>query len=63
MRRTAAVRARREGLRREGDAILLAQRRIATLVAGGAPPAEVFAANRAELAAHLAQTPAGQRRR
>jgi signal transduction histidine kinase len=44
MRRTAAVRARREGLRREDETILVAQRRIATLVAGGAPPVEVFAA-------------------
>jgi signal transduction histidine kinase len=35
---------REERLRRELETILVAQRRIATLVAGGAPPAEVFAA-------------------
>jgi signal transduction histidine kinase len=33
-----------ERLRREQEMILVAQRRIATVVAGGAPPAEVFAA-------------------
>jgi signal transduction histidine kinase len=40
----AEDRLRAERLRREHEAILVAQRRIATLVAGGAPPAEVFAA-------------------
>jgi signal transduction histidine kinase len=40
----AENRLREEGLRQEHEAILVAQRRIATLVAGGAPPAEVFAA-------------------
>ncbi|WP_051324551.1 GAF domain-containing sensor histidine kinase [Candidatus Solirubrobacter pratensis] len=40
----AEDRLREEGLRREQETILVAQRRIATLVAGGAPPEEVFAA-------------------
>ncbi|MDX6657185.1 MAG: hypothetical protein QOH62_1978, partial [Solirubrobacteraceae bacterium] len=40
----AEDRLREERLRRENETILVAQRRIATLVAGGAPPAEVFAA-------------------
>jgi signal transduction histidine kinase len=40
----AEDRLREERLRREHETILVAQRRIATLVAGGAPPAEVFAA-------------------
>ena len=40
----AEERLREERLRREHETILVAQRRIATLVAGGAPPAEVFAA-------------------
>src|SRR5258706_6827264 len=40
----AEDRLRQERLRREDETILVAQRRIATLVAGGAPPAEVFAA-------------------
>jgi signal transduction histidine kinase len=40
----AEDRLRRERLRREHETILEAQRRIATLVAGGAPPAEVFGA-------------------
>jgi signal transduction histidine kinase len=40
----AEARLREERLRREHETILVAQRRIATLVAGGAPPAEVFAA-------------------
>jgi signal transduction histidine kinase len=39
----AEDRLREERLRREHETILVAQRRIATLVAGGAPPAEVFA--------------------
>jgi signal transduction histidine kinase len=40
----AEDRLREERLRRDHETILVAQRRIATLVAGGAPPAEVFAA-------------------
>jgi signal transduction histidine kinase len=40
----AQDRLREERLRREHETILEAQRRIATVVAGGAPPAEVFAA-------------------
>ncbi|HWD74267.1 MAG TPA: GAF domain-containing protein [Solirubrobacteraceae bacterium] len=40
----AEDRLRGERLRREHETIVGAQRRIATLVAGGAPPAEVFAA-------------------
>jgi signal transduction histidine kinase len=40
----AQDRLREKRLRREHETILVAQRRIATLVAGGAPPAEVFAA-------------------
>jgi signal transduction histidine kinase len=40
----AEDRLREERLRREHETVLVAQRRIATLVAGGAPPAEVFAA-------------------
>jgi signal transduction histidine kinase len=40
----AEDRLREEQLRREHETIVAAQRRIATLVAGGAPPAEVFAA-------------------
>jgi signal transduction histidine kinase len=40
----AEDRLREERLRREHETLLVAQRRIATLVAGGAPPAEVFAA-------------------
>jgi signal transduction histidine kinase len=40
----AEDRLREERLRRGHEAMLVAQRRIATLVAGGAPPAEVFAA-------------------
>jgi signal transduction histidine kinase len=39
----AEDRLREERLRRDHETILVAQRRIATLVAGGAPPAEVFA--------------------
>jgi signal transduction histidine kinase len=39
----AEDRLREESRRREDETILVAQRRIATLVAGGAPPAEVFA--------------------
>jgi signal transduction histidine kinase len=39
----AEDRLREERLRREHETILVAQRRIATLVAGGAPPDEVFA--------------------
>jgi signal transduction histidine kinase len=40
----AEDRLRGERLRREHETILVAQRRIATLIAGGAPPAEVFSA-------------------
>jgi signal transduction histidine kinase len=40
----AEDRLRHQRLRRDRDAMLVAQRRIATVVAGGAPPAEVFAA-------------------
>jgi PAS domain S-box-containing protein len=53
----AGARLRAEQLRREHEAILAAQRRIATLVAGGAASADVFAAIAREVA-HVVGLPA-----